>query len=113
MGWVIYGAATKNFFVFAGNIGAVGTSLFYLLTAHTLTSSEKIRTQLEVIAVFFSAVLVAGVIFRKRLPRMTATIGGLSVIIVVLGIALMNTHFLAEKVQIDQGSNVNVSNQNN
>jgi solute carrier family 50 (sugar transporter) len=53
IGWVIYGAATKNIFVFAGNIGAVGTSLFYLLTAHTLTSSEKIRTQLEVIAIFF------------------------------------------------------------
>ena len=60
MGWVIYGAATKNFFVFAGNIGAVGASLFYLLTAHTLTSSEKIRIQLEIIAVFF--VLMWGIV---------------------------------------------------
>ena len=53
MGWVIYGAASKNIFVFSGNIGAVGTSLFYLLTAHTLTSNEKVRIQLEIITLVF------------------------------------------------------------
>lgn len=54
------------------------------------------------IGAFFLAVLIAGIIYRKRLPRMTATIGGLSVVVVVLGFAIINTHFLSNKVQIDQ-----------
>jgi hypothetical protein len=67
----------------------------------------------EVIAAFFVAVLISGIMFRKRLPRMTATIGGLLIIVVVLGFVLMNTHFLSSKVQVDQGSGLSTSGQNN
>jgi uncharacterized protein with PQ loop repeat len=52
IGWVIYGSATRNPFVFLGNIGAVGLSLFYLLTAHTLTGCDSVRKQLEIMTLF-------------------------------------------------------------
>jgi hypothetical protein len=54
-----------------------------------------------VIGAFFLSVLIAGFIYRKRLPRMTATIGGLSVVVVVLGFALLNNHFSSGQVRVD------------
>mmetsp|Transcript_54621 Transcript_54621/g.144325 ORF Transcript_54621/g.144325 Transcript_54621/m.144325 type:complete len:229 (+) Transcript_54621:109-795(+) len=52
LGWLIYSVATKNIFVFLSNITAPGLSIFYLMTAHTLTTSPKTRLQMEAILIF-------------------------------------------------------------
>ncbi|MDR3547635.1 MAG: CAP domain-containing protein [Candidatus Pacebacteria bacterium] len=56
------------------------------------------------IAAFALAVLIASLIFRRRLPRMTATISGLTVVVVVFGFAILNQHYFTKGVAVDQVS---------
>jgi uncharacterized protein YkwD len=76
----------------------VHPNFFQKLLASPFSTASLIFTTL---AAFFISVLAAGLIYRKRLPRMTATIGGLTIIVVVLGLAIMNRHFLSSNVRVD------------
>jgi solute carrier family 50 (sugar transporter) len=87
IGWVIYASATRNLFVFLGNIGAVGLSLFYLLTAHTLAGCDDVRKKLEIMTLFLvsmwgTAGFVAAMLEDKM--QAIAMIGILGNIIVFL-----------------------------
>ena len=52
IGWVIYSSATLNPYVFAGNAGGVVLSLFYLLSAYSLTTCAATKSRLEIITLF-------------------------------------------------------------
>ena len=52
IGWVIYSSATRNPYIFAGNAGGVVLSLFYLLSAYSLTTCQATKSRLEVITLF-------------------------------------------------------------
>jgi Cysteine-rich secretory protein family len=73
-------------------------TFFQKLFASPFSTANLIFT---IIAAFFIAVLIAGLVYRKRLPRMTATISGLAVVVVVLGFAIANQYFFSNGVQID------------
>ncbi len=55
VGWVIYSSATLNPYVFAGNAGGVVLSLFYLLSAYSLTTCATTKSRLEIISLFLLA----------------------------------------------------------
>ncbi len=55
IGWVIYSSATRDPYVFAGNAGGVVLSLFYLLSAYSLTTCAATKSRLEVITLFLLA----------------------------------------------------------
>ena len=56
IGWVIYSSATRNPYIFAGNAGGVVLSLFYLLSAYSLTPCPATKSRLEVITLFLLTV---------------------------------------------------------
>jgi solute carrier family 50 (sugar transporter) len=56
IGWVIYSAATRNPYIFAANAGAVVLSLFYLLSAYSLSTCPATKSRLEVISLFLLTV---------------------------------------------------------
>ena len=78
---------------------AATPSFFQTLLASPFTSANDIFV---FVAAFMLAILISAVLFRKRLPRMTATIGGLSVAVVVFGFAVLNQHYFAHDVSVDQ-----------
>ena len=60
---IIYSVVIQNPFVFAGNIGAVLLSLFYVLTVYDLTECKGVRRRLDVILCTLSSMwLIAGFI---------------------------------------------------
>jgi solute carrier family 50 (sugar transporter) len=63
VGMIIYSVVIQNPFVFAGNIGAVLLSLFYVLTVYDLTECKGVRRRLDVILCTLSSMwLIAGFI---------------------------------------------------
>jgi solute carrier family 50 protein (sugar transporter) len=61
VGMIIYSVVIQNPFVFAGNIGAVLLSLFYVLTVYDLTECKGVRRRLEIIlCLLLSMWLIAG-----------------------------------------------------
>ena len=55
IGWVIYSTATLNPYLFAGNVGGVILSFFYLLSVYSLCNCEATKSRLEIISLFLLA----------------------------------------------------------
>eukprot|EP00293_Proteomonas_sulcata_P011315 CAMPEP_0184291994 /NCGR_PEP_ID=MMETSP1049-20130417/3852_1 /TAXON_ID=77928 /ORGANISM="Proteomonas sulcata, Strain CCMP704" /LENGTH=229 /DNA_ID=CAMNT_0026599595 /DNA_START=633 /DNA_END=1322 /DNA_ORIENTATION=+ len=54
IGWIIYAAATRNIYIYGGNVVNVMMGIWYLMTAYGLTTSEGLRRKMEILTVLFT-----------------------------------------------------------
>ncbi len=92
----VLGTETSNL---SGTEFALQPGEFQKLLASPFTVANTIFI---IIAAFFISVLIAALIYRSRLPRMTATLGAMSLVVVALGFVIINDRLLSSHVQVNQ-----------